>query len=301
MTLTTEQLRAEMIEKIAVASGLRARDGRNVVAEAIYAEVVAPLLDSREAQPVQVTDGMALDFHRALTDGNIGKAELEEIKVGLRAALCNVTTPPVLPVQHWEDLCRQNPNMSIGGAIIRAAWWNHCRAELLKSATPPAPAPAVPDDYFGELVKKARSEADKAMRKFPQPNYVLNKVAEESGEVIKAVIHYTEGREEWANVEGEIIDNLAMLIRLVVEGDQVIGFTPPDTCRAAMLAQPVSSGYTLPDNVREALTLALQAMEFMGDTLNNIDAVCTEDVEYVTPAFNAVRELLAAAPEGGNG
>ncbi|WP_313795373.1 hypothetical protein [Serratia sp. (in: enterobacteria)] len=74
-----------------------------------------------------------------------------------------------------------------------------------------------------------------------------------------------------------------------------------NACRAAMLAQPVSSSYKLPDNVREALTLALQAMEFMGDTLNNIDAVCTEDVEYVTPAFNAVRELLAAAPEGGNG
>lgn len=74
-----------------------------------------------------------------------------------------------------------------------------------------------------------------------------------------------------------------------------------NACRAAMLAQPVSSGYTLPDNVREALTLALQAMEFMGDALNNIDAVCTEDVEFVTPAFTAVRGLLAAAPEGGNG
>ncbi|HFZ1853038.1 TPA: hypothetical protein ACIJYK_003012 [Serratia marcescens] len=74
-----------------------------------------------------------------------------------------------------------------------------------------------------------------------------------------------------------------------------------NACRAAMLAQPVSSGCKLPDKVREALTLALQAMEFMGDTLNNIDAVCTEDVEYVTPAFNAVRELLAAAPDGGNG
>ncbi len=73
-----------------------------------------------------------------------------------------------------------------------------------------------------------------------------------------------------------------------------------NACRAAMLAQPVSQGYKLPDNVREALTLALQAMEFMGDTLNNIDAVCTEDVEYVTPAFAAVRGLLAAAPEGGN-
>lgn len=100
-------------------------------------------------------------------------------------------------------------------------------------AAPQLPQPA--QDYFSSLVSSARVRADKAMRKFPQPNYVLNKVAEESGEVIKAVIHYTEGREEWANVEGEIVDNLAMLIRLVTEGDQVIGFTPPESCRAAML------------------------------------------------------------------
>ena len=79
-----------------------------------------------------------------------------------------------------------------------------------------------------------------------------------------------------------------------------IGADMWNACRAAMLAQPVSQGGKLPDNVREALTLALQAMEFMGDTLNNIDAVCTEDVEYVTPAFNAIRSLLAAAPEVGN-
>ncbi|MCR2775522.1 DUF551 domain-containing protein [Enterobacter kobei] len=114
---------------------------------------------------------------------------------------------------------------------------------------PPAPV-SVPDDYFSSLVSAARVRADKAMRKFPQPNYVLNKVAEESGEVIKAVIHFTEGREEWQNVEGEIIDNLAMLIRLVMEGDQVIGFTPPDACRAAMLqgAEPVTTAYKLPAN-----------------------------------------------------
>lgn len=104
-----------------------------------------------------------------------------------------------------------------------------CRYEV------PTTTPAVPDDYFASLVIAARIRAEKAMCKFPQPNYVLNKVAEESGEVIKAVIHYTEGREEWSNVEGEIIDNLAMLIRLVSEGDQVIGFTPPASCRAAML------------------------------------------------------------------
>lgn len=155
------------------------------------------------------------------------------------------------------------------------------------------PAPAVPDDYFGELVKKARSAADKAMRKFPQPNYVLNKVAEESGEVIKAVIHYTEGREEWANVEGEIIDNLAMLIRLVVEGDQVIGFTPPDTCRAAMLAPPVSSGYKLPPHVFRELVNSLRdtAVKYQG----------TQQLREQLSCTLTDKGLSAAAPEGGNG
>lgn len=121
--------------------------------------------------------------------------------------------------------------------------------------THPAPVPAVPEDYFASLVISARLRAEKAMRKFPQPNYVLNKVAEESGEVIKAVIHYTEGREEWANVEGEIIDNLAMLIRLVTEGDQVIGFTPPESCRGSMPQfEPVNQPYKLPEKVHELVS-----------------------------------------------
>ncbi|WP_301691880.1 DUF551 domain-containing protein [Klebsiella pneumoniae] len=40
--------------------------------------------------------------------------------------------PVVPPMQHWEELCREYPDMSIGDAIIRAAWWNHCRAAMLQ-------------------------------------------------------------------------------------------------------------------------------------------------------------------------
>ena len=43
-------------------------------------------------------------------------------------------------------------------------------------------------DAVARLVEAARAEADKAMRKFPQPNYVISKVAEEAGEVVKAAI-----------------------------------------------------------------------------------------------------------------
>jgi len=65
-------------------------------------------------------------------------------------------------------------------------------------------------------------------------------------------------------------------------------------CRAAMLqgAEPVTTAYKLPANVIDALEKALQATSFMGDTLNDMDAVCEEDIEYVTPAFDAVRKVL---------
>ncbi|WP_324271114.1 MazG-like family protein (plasmid) [Enterobacter hormaechei] len=80
---------------------------------------------------------------------------------------------------------------------------------------------------FEALLAKAKERAIKAAEKFPQPNYVLNKFSEESGEVVKEIIHYTEGRGQWKRVEDEIVDLLAMTLRLLKEGDGVIGFVPP--------------------------------------------------------------------------
>lgn len=82
------------------------------------------------------------------------------------------------------------------------------------------------DDTFYALVVDAMEEADRAMRKFPQPNYVISKIAEEAGEVVKAAIHCAEGRETAANVRGEMKQVIAMLYRLWVEGDQVHGLPP---------------------------------------------------------------------------
>lgn len=107
--------------------------------------------------------------------------------------------------------------MSFEPAVFRAL------VEALESRTVTEPQ----NDYFASLVAMARVSADKAMRKFPQPNYVLLKVAEEAGEVVQAGVHYAEKRMEWQQVEGEIVQLLAMLIRLVTEGDQINGITPP--------------------------------------------------------------------------
>ena len=99
---------------------------------------------------------------------------------------------------------------------------------LVLLANLPSPIDADPGmALFANLLAKAKERAIKAAIKFPQPNYVLNKFHEEAGEVGKEVIHYTENRGDWARVEDEIVDLLAMTIRLLKEGDGVIGFVPP--------------------------------------------------------------------------
>lgn len=97
------------------------------------------------------------------------------------------------------------------------------------SALAPQPAPEPRDvreaepDNFDQLVADGIAEAMKAMRKFPQPNYVISKIAEEAGEVVKAAIHAAEGRETAENLRGEMKQLIAMLYRLWIEGDQVHG------------------------------------------------------------------------------
>lgn len=101
------------------------------------------------------------------------------------------------------------------------AWLNN----LPTMYTHPEPSPDV--DYFASLVGRARTAAAKATAKFPQPNYVTLKIAEEAGEVVRGAVHFAEGRMPWDEVEGEIVQLLAMLIRFVTEGDQINGVTPP--------------------------------------------------------------------------
>lgn len=81
-------------------------------------------------------------------------------------------------------------------------------------------------DPLQSLLTDAHLEALKAMERFPQPNYVISKVAEEAGEVVKAAIHCAEGRESPENVRAEIKQAMAMLMRLYLEGDEIHGLDP---------------------------------------------------------------------------
>jgi len=82
--------------------------------------------------------------------------------------------------------------------------------------------------YMSSICGRAQVAAGEAMTRFPQPNYVLTKVAEEAGEVVKAGVHYAEGRDfGWSDLEAECVQTIAMCLRLLVEGDGVIGIAPP--------------------------------------------------------------------------
>ncbi|MEW5171517.1 DUF550 domain-containing protein [Klebsiella michiganensis] len=78
-----------------------------------------------------------------------------EIELMSEAPLYRHAQQPVVPPeQHWEELCREHPDMSIGDAIIRAAWWNHCRAAMLQAGAltnegtiQAGNSPVIPDGY----------------------------------------------------------------------------------------------------------------------------------------------------------
>ncbi|HFF8580896.1 TPA: hypothetical protein ACGEYZ_005176 [Klebsiella pneumoniae] len=82
--------------------------------------------------------------------GHYWMAEFENVQPLYRHAQ---PAPVVPPMQHWEELCRQYPDMSIRDAIIRAAWWNHCRAAMLQAGN----SPVIPDGYV--MVPKEPTQA----------------------------------------------------------------------------------------------------------------------------------------------
>ncbi|WP_395175101.1 hypothetical protein [Roseibium alexandrii] len=81
--------------------------------------------------------------------------------------------------------------------------------------------------YVQQIFRMAEAAMEKACVKYPQPNYTALKVAEEAGEVVRAAVHYAEDRATWEELEGEAVQTIAMVLRLLVEGDQINGVNPP--------------------------------------------------------------------------
>lgn len=128
----------EILSKAAVQSdggnlGYAMADAVKVIDEAIAAFGAEPVLYAAE---------------ETLAYAKMGELHLKCLSQPMGDAVIPLYTAPPAPVvppeQHWEELCRQHPDMSIGDAIIRAAWWNHCRAAMLRTGN----SPATPDGWI---------------------------------------------------------------------------------------------------------------------------------------------------------
>lgn len=79
-------------------------------------------------------------------------------------------------------------------------------------------------DTFIEDVER---EVRRAMKKFPQPNPTIAALAEEVGELSKAMLHIREGKHnDWWRVYDEAVQVAAMACRAAIEGDPTFGVVP---------------------------------------------------------------------------
>ncbi|HHT8226907.1 TPA: DUF551 domain-containing protein [Citrobacter braakii] len=106
-------------------------------------EAVLALLDELEAEPVAVNDDMAYSFHHALSDSSLGADEVEEIKIGLRAAFANIASPqpaPVVPealLSAMEEVLRISDRDHEAWHKVRNGITS-CRAAMLQAGKSPA-------------------------------------------------------------------------------------------------------------------------------------------------------------------
>jgi NTP pyrophosphatase (non-canonical NTP hydrolase) len=71
------------------------------------------------------------------------------------------------------------------------------------------------------IMNEVSAEVRRARVLHPSPDLLVTAFAEEAGEVIKAVLDYKAGKGPFRDVKKEIIQTMAMCVRLLDEGDPI--------------------------------------------------------------------------------
>ncbi|EMC1808334.1 DUF551 domain-containing protein [Escherichia coli] len=149
---------SEILSKAAAQS-----DGGNLgYAMADAVKVIDVAIAEFGAEPVAVNDDMAYAFHHALSDSSLGTDEVEEIKIGLRAAFANIAAPQTAPVVSDIDTIALNTARNVMCDINRMEGWpggdvqllahiqsrieQACRAAMLQGAD--SNSPVIPDGWI---------------------------------------------------------------------------------------------------------------------------------------------------------
>lgn len=148
----TSKLTRERIEWLNyAATGLAANGTEMAMSPQDVIALTECCLAAMDSEPVVFTDERNLHHIVMGRETSLiwGKQNQEAGDVPL---YLHAQQPVVPPMQHWEELCREHPDMSIGDAIIRAAWWNACRAAMLQAGN----SPVIPEGYV--LVPKEMTD-----------------------------------------------------------------------------------------------------------------------------------------------
>lgn len=111
---------------------------------------------------------------------------------------------------------------------------------------------------WGDLADDVDAEVHYARRKFPKPTHLTVALAEECGELIKAIAQLREGKGDYKAVRVELVQTMAMCVRLYLDGDETEGLptghpvwqehTEPSTSDTKTLQIAKPSTDSSPDN-----------------------------------------------------
>jgi hypothetical protein len=120
-----------------------------------------------------------------------------------------------------EHHVRRNDTLAVACARAQGALRN-AGFTLVEGHDGPTWEPTLATSSFHKLYFDACIEANRARGLFPKPDHLVLALAEEAGEVTKAVLDYRQKKIPLADVRKEIVQTMAMCLRLACEGDPTV-------------------------------------------------------------------------------
>jgi hypothetical protein len=197
---------------------------------------IPPDIDTIEDGCIRLHLKQVLDRHQSRLDGaKLLVEERDSLKVDLAREQeeHNRATTLHAETQRCYDVLRERFHSVMAellpdhGPDADAYVDGHCDpvAHARRVATNQIPEGATcwnPEDSFHKLCIDACHEANRARGLFPKSDHLTLALAEEAGEVTKAVLDHRQGKCGLAGVRKEIVQTMAMCLRLAAEGDPTV-------------------------------------------------------------------------------
>lgn len=128
---------------------------------------------------------------------------------------------------------------------------------LIAPDPPPSQKEAMTNPAAQQLLDDALTELVRSRTLFPSPDHLVLALAEEAGEAVKAACDVRQGKADLKDLRKEIVQTIAMCLRLATEGDPTQGI-PMLVCAGQVPTKPSDTSYGGTKISSPNLTLALE-------------------------------------------